>query len=45
MARARAFFLYDVLKIGQPFMLELIWEDSVPVLKFCSKVKVETICD
>ncbi|KAG2244274.1 hypothetical protein Bca52824_093871 [Brassica carinata] len=36
----------DVLKIGQPFMLELIWEDSVPVLKFCSKVEVETIiCD
>ncbi|KAJ0262925.1 B3 domain-containing protein REM6 [Hirschfeldia incana] len=35
----------DVLKIGQPFRLELVWEDSVPVLKFCSKVKVETICD
>ncbi|KAF3595088.1 hypothetical protein DY000_02027729 [Brassica cretica] len=35
----------DVLKIGQPFLLELVWEDTLPVLKFCSKVKVETICD
>ena len=35
----------DVLKIGEPFLLELVWEDTLPVLKFCSKVKVETICD
>ncbi|CDY63640.1 BnaC07g50950D [Brassica napus] len=27
----------DVLKIGQPFMSELVWEDSVPVLR--SKLK------
>ncbi|WZZ76553.1 hypothetical protein YC2023_087923 [Brassica napus] len=26
----------DVLKIGQPFLLELVWEDTLPVLKFCS---------
>ncbi|KAF2549992.1 hypothetical protein F2Q68_00037703 [Brassica cretica] len=35
----------DVLKIGEPFMLELIWENTLPVLKFGFKVKVETICD
>ncbi|CAA7015276.1 unnamed protein product [Microthlaspi erraticum] len=33
----------DVLKIGEPFELELIWEDAIPVLKFCSKVKIEPI--
>lgn len=33
----------DVLKIGQPFVLELIWEHTIPVLKFCSKVKIEPI--
>ncbi|KAH0894807.1 hypothetical protein HID58_057236, partial [Brassica napus] len=32
----------DVFKIGESFVLELVWEDTVPVLKFCSKVKVET---
>lgn len=35
----------DVLKIGEPFELELIWEDAVPVLKFCSKVKIEPISE
>ncbi|ESQ54019.1 hypothetical protein EUTSA_v10026818mg, partial [Eutrema salsugineum] len=29
----------DVFKIGQPFKLELIWEDTIPVLKFCSKIE------
>lgn len=33
----------DVFKIGESFVLELVWEDTVPVLKFCSKVKVETV--
>ncbi|KAJ0247414.1 B3 domain-containing protein REM6 [Hirschfeldia incana] len=33
----------DVFKIGESFVLELMWEDTVPVLKFCSKVKVETV--
>lgn len=33
----------DVFKIGDSFVLELVWEDTVPVLKFCSKVKVETV--
>uniref|UniRef100_M4D176 TF-B3 domain-containing protein n=1 Tax=Brassica campestris TaxID=3711 RepID=M4D176_BRACM len=27
----------DVFKIGESFVLELVWEDTVPVLKFCSK--------
>ncbi|CAH8387439.1 unnamed protein product [Eruca vesicaria subsp. sativa] len=29
----------DVFEIGKSFVLELMWEDTVPVLKFCSKVK------
>lgn len=39
-------FLEDnhLLKIGVPFVLKLIWEDKIPVLKFCSKVTIEQIC-
>ncbi|KFK29768.1 hypothetical protein AALP_AA7G176400 [Arabis alpina] len=32
----------DVNKIGVPFVLELIWEHNIPVLKFCS-IKIEPI--
>lgn len=32
-----------VFEIGGSFVLELMWEDTVPVLKFCYKVKVETV--
>ncbi|CAD5329660.1 unnamed protein product [Arabidopsis thaliana] len=33
----------DVLKIGQPFKLKLMWEKNTPLLRFCSKVKEEPI--
>ncbi|EOA16762.1 hypothetical protein CARUB_v10004975mg [Capsella rubella] len=33
----------DVLKVGEPFTLKLLWENRTPLLKFCSKVKEEPI--
>lgn len=33
----------DVLEIGEPFKLELTWENTTPLLRFCSKVKEEPI--
>ncbi|XP_019086660.1 PREDICTED: B3 domain-containing protein REM7 isoform X1 [Camelina sativa] len=33
----------DVLKVGEPFQLKLLWENKTPLLKFWSKFKEEPI--